>query len=129
VTTGWGSSALTKSVPTNPSNKNIIYIYIYIYIIIICSTIRGTLSLDTNLQQEGQRQAAYLALQRRHWGQARLAEPRRFPADFTGELRGEKPPRLRLLQETQIYLHRGPAGITGHTAGASAYVTGIYQDG
>jgi len=28
---GWGSSALTKSVPINPSNKNIIDVYIYIY--------------------------------------------------------------------------------------------------
>jgi len=32
---GVGSSALTKSVPTNPSNKNIIFVCIYTYIYIL----------------------------------------------------------------------------------------------
>lgn len=69
---------------------------------------------DTDLQQEGHWQAAYLTLQPGQWGQASLAEPRRFPPDFTGELRGLKPPRLRLLQETQNYLRRGRVCIAGH---------------
>lgn len=69
---------------------------------------------DTNLQQEGHRLAAYLTLQPGQWGQASLAEPRRFPPDFTGELRGQKPPRLRLLQEAQNYLRRGRVWTAGH---------------
>ncbi len=69
---------------------------------------------DTNLQQEGHGLAAYLTLQPGQWGQASLAEPRRFPSDFTGELRGQKPPRLRLLQEAQNDLRRGRVCTAGH---------------
>lgn len=76
--------------------------------------VKGSLSEATNLHQEGHWQAAYLTLQLGQWRQASLAEPRRFPTDFTGELRGQKPPRLHFLQETQNYLRREHVCITGH---------------
>lgn len=71
--------------------------------------------LFTNLQQKGHRKAAYLTLEPRQGRQASLAEPRRLPPDFTGELRRPKPPRFRLLQETENHLRRGHVGIAGHS--------------
>lgn len=71
----------------------------------------------SDLQQKNHGKVTGLTLQLLRRRQASLAEPRRLPTNFTGELRREKPPALGLLQETQNNLRsRGHVTISGHTA-------------